>query len=74
VDRRRRRAGRRRPAGPPDLSPDQGGVFLAPGLRYARPAGEWTPEVWKPVLWLAGLALVAVGCLGRRAGRVDPIP
>jgi hypothetical protein len=52
----------------PDLPPDKGGAFLATGLLYARPAGEWTPELWTPALWLGGLALVAVGCLGRRGG------
>jgi hypothetical protein len=55
----------------PMLPPDKGGAFLATGLLYVRPAGEWTPEVWTPALWLAGLALVAVGCLGRRAGRAE---
>jgi hypothetical protein len=54
----------------PDLPPDKGGAFLATGLLYARPAGEWTPELWTPALWLAGLALIAVGCLGRRGGSV----
>ncbi len=54
----------------PMLPPDKGGAFLATGLLYARSAGEWTPEVWTPALWLAGLALVAVGCLSRRA---DPL-
>jgi hypothetical protein len=53
----------------PDLPPGKGGAFLALGLLYTRPAGQWTPELWPPALWLAGLALVAVGCMGRRAER-----
>lgn len=55
----------------PLLPPDKGGALLATGLLYARPAGEWTPEVWTPALWLAGLALVAVGCLGRRPAELS---
>jgi hypothetical protein len=51
----------------PELPADKGGAFLIVGtLIYQKPAQAWTPEVWITVLWLAGLALVAVGCLGRR--------
>lgn len=60
-------AGVARPA-LPELPADEGSALLVVGtLIYREPAPMWTPEVWVTVLWLAGLALVAVGCLGRRA-------